>query len=97
MTRSIGSHIRESRNIDLLTDFTPGEDWKLSLRVGYTDAEGNTDSQPFVEFGAPAVFDYDLRGRAPSVTYVANGNGVAVDPTNPDSRCSLSSARFTRS
>jgi len=75
----------ESRNIDLLTDFTPGEDWKLSLRVGYTDAEGNTDSQPFVEFGAPAVFDYDLRGRAPSVTYVANGNGVAVDPTNPDS------------
>ena len=75
----------ESRNIDLLTNFTPGEDWKLSLRVGYTDAEGNTDSQPFVEFGAPAVFDYDLRGRAPSVTYVANGNGVAVDPTNPDS------------
>jgi iron complex outermembrane receptor protein len=75
----------ESRNIDLLTDFTPGEDWKLSLRLGYTDAEGNTDSQPFVEFGAPAVFDYDLRGRAPSVTYVANGNGVAVDPTNPDS------------
>jgi iron complex outermembrane recepter protein len=75
----------ESRNIDLLTNFNPTEDWKLSLRVGYTDAEGDTDSQPFVEFGAPAVFNYDLRGRAPSVAFVANGNGVAVDPTNPSS------------
>jgi iron complex outermembrane recepter protein len=73
----------ESRNIDLLTNFNPGDAWKLSFRVGYTDAEGDTDSQPFVEFGAPAVFNYDLRGRAPAVSYVPNGNGVAVDPTNP--------------
>ncbi|HKE42960.1 MAG TPA: TonB-dependent receptor [Steroidobacteraceae bacterium] len=75
----------ESRNIDLLTNFSPTEDWHLSFRLGYTDAEGDTDSQPFVEFGAPAVFNYDLRGKAPSVTYVPNGNGVAVDPTNPAS------------
>ncbi|HZF25146.1 MAG TPA: TonB-dependent receptor [Steroidobacteraceae bacterium] len=75
----------ESRNIDLLTNFSPNDDWKLAFRVGYTDAEGDTDAQPFVEFGAPAVFNYDLRGRAPSVQYVANGMGVAVDPTNPAS------------
>jgi iron complex outermembrane receptor protein len=75
----------ESRNIDLLTSWSPTDAWKLSLRLGYTDAEGDTDSQPFVEFGAPAVFNYDLRGRAPAVQYVANGNGVAVDPTNPAS------------
>ena len=44
---------------------------------GYTEAEGNTDAQPFVEFGAPAAFDYDLRGRTPPVTF------LNVDPTDP--------------
>src|SRR5262249_37922551 len=46
-------------------------------QVGYTDAEGNTDGQPFVEFGAPATFDYDLRGKAPKVNF------TNIDPTNP--------------
>lgn len=73
----------ETRNIDVDTNFRPSDKWGLHFRVGYTDAEGNTDSQPFVEFGAPAVFDYDLRGNAPAVSYVANAMGVAVDPTDP--------------
>ncbi len=73
----------ESRNIDLDSNFRLGENLGLHVRVGYTDAEGNTDAQPFVEFGAPAVFNYDLRGSSPQVTYVANGNGVAVDPNDP--------------
>jgi iron complex outermembrane recepter protein len=66
-----------TRSIDLDTDYRLTEDWLLHFKVGYTDAEGNTDAQPFVEFGAPAVFDYDLRGRTPSVRF------LNVDPTDP--------------
>lgn len=68
----------ETRNIDLLTSLDINERWSGSLRIGYTDATGNTDNQPFVEFGAPARFDYDLRGSAPQVQY------RNVDPTNPN-------------
>jgi iron complex outermembrane receptor protein len=67
----------ETRNIDLDTNFQLNGDWTLHLKLGYTDAEGNTDSQPFVEFGAPAAWDYDLRGGAPQVSF-AN-----VNPTDP--------------
>lgn len=67
----------ETRNIDFDVTFEPAEGWKLHLQVGYTDAEGNTKSQPFVEFGAPATFDYDLRGKSPKVTF------TNLDPTNP--------------
>ena len=66
-----------TRSIDLDTKYRLSDDWALHFKLGYTDAEGNTDSQPFVEFGAPAVFDYDLRGRTPSVRF------LNVDPTNP--------------
>ena len=66
-----------TRSIDLDTKYRLSDDWALHFKLGYTDAEGNTDSQPFVEFGAPAVFDYDLRGRTPSVHF------LNLDPTNP--------------
>jgi iron complex outermembrane receptor protein len=49
----------------------------LHFRLGYTDASGNTDAQPFVEFGAPAAFTYDLRGSTPQVSF------ENVDPTDP--------------
>lgn len=68
----------ETRNIDLKTDVTLNDQWSGSVRLGYTDAFGNTDNQPFVEFGAPASFDYDLRGSAPQVSY------NNIDPTDPD-------------
>ena len=68
----------ETRNIDLLTSFDINERWSGSVRIGYTDAIGNTDNQPFVEFGAPASFDYDLRGSSPQVTF------NNIDPTDPD-------------
>ena len=45
--------------------YTAGDDWLLHFDVGYTKAEGDTESQPFVEFGAPAAFRYDLRGSTP--------------------------------
>jgi iron complex outermembrane receptor protein len=66
-----------TRSIDFDTKYALTDDWALHVKVGYTDAEGNTDSQPFVEFGAPAVFDYDLRGRTPSVKF------LNVDTTDP--------------
>lgn len=68
----------ETTNIDLLTTMDINDDWSGSLRIGYTDAIGNTDDQPFVEFGSPASFDYDLRGSAPQVSF------NNVDPENPD-------------
>ena len=59
----------ETRNLDLLTSFEINDRWSARARIGYTDAIGNTDNQVFVEFGAPAAFDYDLRGSAPQVTF----------------------------
>ncbi len=66
-----------TRNIDLEVNYALAEDWDVHARVGYTDAFGNTDSQPFVEFGAPATFDYDLRGGTPKVRF------TNIDPTSP--------------
>jgi len=74
-----------TRNIDADIEVRPMEGLMLHFQAGYTDAEGNTDSQPFVEFGAPAVLEYDLRGKSPQVRFVPNGQGVAVNPTNPAS------------
>jgi iron complex outermembrane receptor protein len=67
----------ESRNIDLDSNFQLSDALGLHVRVGYTDAEGNTDAQPFTEFGAPATFNFDLRGGTPQVSY------TGVDPTDP--------------
>jgi iron complex outermembrane receptor protein len=72
-----------THNIDFDAKFQPRDDWGTHLKIGYTDATGNTNSQPFVEFGAPGAYNYDLRGTAPQVTFTPNGNGVTVDPTNP--------------
>jgi iron complex outermembrane recepter protein len=68
----------DTKSIDLDLGFKFSEDWKMEVRLGTTEASGNTDSQPFVEFGAPAQWTFDLRGRAPQVSY-AN-----VDPTDPN-------------
>jgi iron complex outermembrane receptor protein len=67
----------QARNIDLEVKYHLSDSWDLRARAGYTDAFGNTDSQPFVEFGAPATFDYDLRGGTPSVHF------TNLDPTKP--------------
>ena len=50
----------------------------VSGQVGYTDAEGDTVRQPFVEFLGTSDFSFDLTGRAPIVSF------DSVDPTNPD-------------
>ena len=81
----------ETRSIDFDVDYVPADGWTLHFKVGYTDAEGNTDAQPFVEFGAPAAFTYDLRGRAPQCQ-LRERRSDAIRTT-----CSSSSARCTRS
>ncbi|HSD73235.1 MAG TPA: TonB-dependent receptor [Steroidobacteraceae bacterium] len=73
----------ESRNIDLDSNFQLSDALGLHVRVGYTDAEGNTENQPFIELGAPAAFNFDLRGSAPQVTYIPNSAGQTIDPNDP--------------
>jgi iron complex outermembrane receptor protein len=51
--------------------------WTLHFKLGQTEASGDTEAQPFVEFGAPDAFTYDLRGRTPQVTF------ENTDPTDP--------------
>jgi iron complex outermembrane receptor protein len=62
---------------DLDGTYTPNASWIVHFDIGHTDADGDTDSQPFVEFGAPATFSYDLRGKTPQVHF------VNINPTNP--------------
>jgi len=64
--------------VDLDATYTASADWLLHFDAGYTEAQGDTESQPFVEFGAPAAFRYDLRGGTPSVTF------LNVNPRNPN-------------
>jgi iron complex outermembrane receptor protein len=62
---------------DLDGTFTASDTWIMHFDVGHTKANGETDAQPFVEFGAPASFRYDLRGKTPQVQF------LNVDPKNP--------------
>jgi iron complex outermembrane recepter protein len=62
---------------DFDATYKAADNWLVHFDTGYTLAEGDTESQPFVEFGAPAAFRYDLRGSTPQVTF------LNVDPANP--------------
>ena len=62
---------------DIDGTYTPNERWSAHFDVGHTRADGDTESQPFVEFGAPATFRYDLRGSTPQVQF------LNIDPKNP--------------
>jgi iron complex outermembrane receptor protein len=50
----------------------------VHFKAGYTEAHGDTKSQPFFEGGAPGSFTFDLTGRTPQVHF------AAPDPTNPN-------------
>jgi iron complex outermembrane recepter protein len=65
-----------SGDFDLI--WKPSDRGELHLKAGYTEAHGDTTSQPFYEGGAPGGFTFDLRGRAPQVTF------IGLDPTDPD-------------
>lgn len=62
---------------DFDATLTPSDTWVVHLDTGYTQADGDTEAQPFVEFGAPGTFRYDLRGRTPQVQF------LNIDPNNP--------------
>lgn len=55
----------------------PSDRGTFDLRVGYTQASGDTVSQPFYEGAAPGGFTFDLTGRVPQVSF------IGVDPTDP--------------
>jgi len=63
---------------DLDLTWRPSDRGTLHLKAGYTEAHGDTVSQPFYEGGAPGGFIFDLTGRAPQVNF------IGVDPTDPD-------------
>ena len=50
----------------------------VHFKAGYTKARGDTKAQPFVEFGAPGSFTFDLTGRTPQVHF------SAPNPTIPN-------------
>jgi iron complex outermembrane receptor protein len=56
----------------------PSDHGQLHFKAGYTEAQGDTVSQPFYEGGAPGGFTFDLTGRTPEVTF------IGVDPTDPN-------------
>lgn len=62
---------------DIDGTFTPSDTWIVHFDTGHTRADGDTDAQPFVEFGAPATFRYDLRGKSPQVQF------LNINPMNP--------------
>src|SRR5436309_989683 len=62
---------------DLDGTYTPNQSWAVHFDACHTKADGETDAQPFVEFGAPASFRYDLRGKSPQVQF------LNLDPNNP--------------
>jgi iron complex outermembrane receptor protein len=68
----------ETMYADVDATYHAGDKWLVHFDTGYTQAEGDTESQPFVEFGAPAAFRYDLRGSTPQVTF------LNVDPKSPN-------------
>lgn len=63
--------------VDLDLVWRPSDRSTFHVKGGYTEANGNTDAQPFFEAGAPGGFTYDLTGRAPAVSF------IGVDPTDP--------------
>jgi iron complex outermembrane receptor protein len=62
---------------DLDGTYTASNTWILHFDTGHTKADGDTAAQPFVEFGAPGTFRYDLRGSTPQVQF------ISPDPKNP--------------
>jgi iron complex outermembrane receptor protein len=68
----------ETSYVDFDATYKAGDNWLVHFDTGYTQAQGDTEAQPFVEFGAPAAFRYDLRGSTPQVRF------LNVDPEDPN-------------
>jgi iron complex outermembrane receptor protein len=66
----------ETRSIDLDVNYELNEAWSVHGQVGYTDAEGKTEAQPFWETIGVTGLTFDLTQGVPRVSF-AN-----LDPTN---------------
>jgi iron complex outermembrane receptor protein len=64
-------------SLDFDMNWRPTDAGTFHLKFGQTKAAGDTTAQPFYEGGAPGAFTFDLRGRAPKVSF------IGVDPTDP--------------
>lgn len=66
----------QTRSLDYNIDFKPSDSWAMHAQLGYTDAEGETEAQPFWETNAPTGFTFDLHG-APQIHF------TNIDPNDP--------------
>ena len=90
-TPSTASPRATRSNIDFDVDFSPADGLeRCTSRSATRRPRATPTAQPFVEFGAPASFSYDLRGKTPQVTF-----SNSIRPIRRT--CSSSSARCTRS
>ena len=56
----------------------PSDVSTVHFKAGYTEAHGDTKSQPFFEAAAPGSFTFDITGRTPEVSF------TGFDPTDPN-------------
>ena len=63
---------------DLDVEWSPSDTATLHLKGGYTEAHGNTDSQPFYEGDNPGSYSFDISGRVPKVSFLSG-----IDPRDP--------------
>jgi iron complex outermembrane recepter protein len=80
----------ETRSIDLDVSYQLNPQWKIHGKVGYTDAVGDTEGQPFWETNAPTGFTFDFRNGVPQVDF------TDIDPTTADDEMSLGWAANNR-
>ena len=73
----------ETRSIDLEMNYRANEQWRFHGRVGYTDAVGETERQPFWETNAPTGFTFDFSGGVPQVSF------LDIDPATADDEMAL--------
>jgi iron complex outermembrane receptor protein len=71
------------RSIDLDSTYRPSDLWEFHGRIGYTDAKGATDLQPFWETNALTGLSYDLSGGLPKVSF------TNINPTTADDEMAL--------
>ena len=69
----------EVRSLDLDGSWRPDDKWTFHGKVGYTDAKGATDLQPFWETTAVTGLTYDLTGGLPKVRFTDINPQTATD------------------
>jgi len=80
----------DTRSIDLNGRYRITDDLTLSGRIGYTDATGATEQQPFWETNAPTGLTFDLSRGVPRVSF------ADIDPETADDEMILGWASNNR-